>query len=152
MRTVSMALVMGMAALVSVIPVHAQENMRLADVRAIYVDDLGSDAGADLIREKIKMRLVESGRFTVVESPGSADAILAGAAAVHTNTYGTDGDTHTARKGRGVFRLIEPHTQEVIWITEIGWNFGFGSAESKVAKKTVNRLLKATKLADQGES
>src|SRR5438128_10358886 len=53
---------------------------RLGDIKKIYVASLGTADGADVIREKIIARLVQSGKVAVVESSEEADATLAGIA------------------------------------------------------------------------
>jgi hypothetical protein len=52
----------------------------LKAVKKIYVDELGTQTESLLIREKIRMRLAKSKRFSVVEQAKDADAILTGAA------------------------------------------------------------------------
>ena len=138
----------GLATLALIDLAIGQDTARLAEIRTIYVDELGTDQGSSLIREKIRVRLMESGRFRVTENPDKADAILTGAAGVYSSTYGTNGDTHTSYRGRGVLRLVDRETEEVIWFLEIGRSWGWGSASTKVAKKTVKELLEAAESAD----
>src|SRR5262245_43913387 len=52
----------------------------LKNVKKIYVAELGKQPESDMIREKIRLRLMKSGRFTVVDRPEDADATLTGAA------------------------------------------------------------------------
>src|SRR5689334_16009869 len=52
----------------------------LKTIKKIYIAELGKQPESDLIREKIRLRLMKSGRFTVVDKPEEADATLTGAA------------------------------------------------------------------------
>ena len=54
----------------------AQNVPTLKNVKKIYVAELGKQPESDLIREKIRLRLMKSGRFTVVDKPEDADATL----------------------------------------------------------------------------
>jgi hypothetical protein len=58
----------------------------LASVRSVYIEDLahGEDPhlveGSALVKEKIRARLVQSGRFSVVDASEQADRALTGVA------------------------------------------------------------------------
>jgi hypothetical protein len=54
----------------------------LKTVKKIYVAELGKQPESDLIREKIRLRLAKSKRFTVVDRPEDADATLTGVAGI----------------------------------------------------------------------
>lgn len=51
----------------------APDQHALAGIKSIYLSDFGSGEGADLVREKLRIRLLKSGRFDVVESPDRAE-------------------------------------------------------------------------------
>ena len=134
---------------------QGQVKSKLVNVKKIYIGDLGGEDGSDLVREKIRVRLMKSDRFAVVETPDSADAILTGVAGVETrqsssiNTnpatgavYGSGG---TSYAGLGVLRLVDVKSQETIWFFEYKRGYSFGSASSRVANKTVEKLLKDAK-------
>ncbi len=52
----------------------------LKTVKKVYIAELGKRPESDLIREKIRLRLMKSKRFTVVDKPEEADATLTGSA------------------------------------------------------------------------
>ncbi len=118
----------------------------LAEIRKIYLGDFGTGEGADLVREKVRLRLIESGRFIVVEAVEGADAVLTGAAGVtkgyRTNVNASGGSGNTTYHGYGVLRLVDLRTQEPIWFYQYKRGFSFGSRSSRVAKQIVNKLLK----------
>ena len=118
---------------------RAQDGNKFTHIHKIYIADLGREEGADLVREKIRVRLMKSGRFSVVERPESADAVLTGVAGV-VRSYDDDGSTSFA--GMGVLRLVDLKTDETIWVFEYKRGFGFGSASNRVADKGVEKLLK----------
>jgi hypothetical protein len=159
-----MKLLIGLLGLILVLGAFAgaQEKFKLAEIKRIYIGDLGREEGADLVREKIRARLMKSDRFIVVETQETADAVLTGVAGVqrrhhssiHTNpstgdVYGSGG---TSYSGVGVLRLVDNKSQETIWVYEYKRGFGFGSASSRVADKTVDKLLKDVKDADKKAS
>jgi hypothetical protein len=59
---------------------HAAGQATLKAVKKIYIAELGKQPESDLIREKIRIRLMKSGRFNIVDKPEEADATLTGAA------------------------------------------------------------------------
>lgn len=56
-------------------------GFRLAYVRIVYIEDLGSDSGAKIVREQIIGAFLTRTKLTVVKSRELADAIISGAAA-----------------------------------------------------------------------
>src|SRR5438093_12012682 len=123
---------------------------KLANVRRIYIGSLGNEEGADLVREKIRLRLSKTERFSVVERPESADAILTGVAGVVRTTAPVSTNTATGDvsgggtgfSGVGVLRLVDLKTDETIWVFEYKRGFSFKGASDRVAYKTVEQLLK----------
>ena len=135
-----------------------QENSKLLNVRRIYIGDLGREEGSDLVREKIRVRLMKSGRFAVVEKPEAADTVLTGVAGVerrYTSSVNTDssgnvyGSGGTSYSGIGLLRLVDPKSEETIWVFEYKRGFSLGSASSRVANKFVENLLKDAKAAEK---
>ena len=135
-----------------------QENSKLVNVKKIYIGDLGREEGSDLVREKIRVRLTKSGRFAVVEKPEAADTVLTGVAGVerrYTSSVNTDssgnvyGSGGTSYSGVGLLRLVDPKSEETIWVFEYKRGFSFGSASSRVANKFVEKLLKDAKDAEK---
>jgi polysaccharide pyruvyl transferase WcaK-like protein len=60
---------------------EAQEEYdQLATISKIYLGDFGPKEDANYIKEKIRVKLLKSKRFTVVEDPTLADAMLMGSA------------------------------------------------------------------------
>jgi hypothetical protein len=143
MRYLIVSIVMLCAACASsgynVVPLAPDAANRLAAVKFIYIDVLGSDDGAGLVREKIRARLAACGAVKVVETREKADAVLTGTAGVETRQYrGT-----TGYAGYGIFRLVELKTDETIWSYEYKRGFMLaGSVSSRVANQVVDQLLK----------
>jgi len=136
----------------------SQQKPALVNVKKIYISELGREEGADLVREKIRVELMKSGRFTVVEKPDGADAILTGVAGVEARhfsnvsgnaTTGVYGSGGTSYAGVGVLRLVDPKTEVTIWLFEYKRGFSFGSASSRVARKTVEKLLEDMQAAER---
>jgi hypothetical protein len=136
-------------------PLHAQDGSpaaKLANIRKIYIGDFGREEGADLVREKIRIRLMKSERFRVVERVEAADAVLtgvAGAVRTYHSSVGPDGngnvqgDGGTSFSGLGVLRLVDLKTDETVWVYEYKRGIGLvGSVTGRVADKTVEQLLK----------
>lgn len=139
-----------------------QDFTRLASMKSIYLEDLGKEDGGDLIegsgivREKIRKGLAQSGRFSIVESPQQADAILAGLAGFEKwyhgmeGFYGLEGDLDTHFLGVGHFRLLDSRTKETIWTHE--YKTGFlnpkQSVAERVGEQVVDKLIHDTALAD----
>jgi hypothetical protein len=135
----------------------------LARIHKIYVDQLGKGEGSELLREKIRVGLIKSGRFSVVERPEAADAIMTGAAggvsqgyhsSVSTNVVngGISGGGSTTYSGHGVLRLVDPKTEESVWIFEYkrGLMSG-GSVSSRVAEQVVEKLMKDVMPSKKGK-
>lgn len=120
------------------VPVSPAKAAQLAAVRTLYLDGLGNEDGADLVREKIRARLIASNRFIVVENPQQAEAVLVGVAGVEKSI--SEGETHY--RGMGIFRIVERSTDSTIWSYEYKRGFMlFGSVSSRVADQVVDRLL-----------
>lgn len=117
----------------------ATDQRALAGIRSMYLGDFGGGEGADLVREKLRVRLLNSGRFEVVESSDRADAILTGAAGVERYVHqGTMG-----YRGTGLLRLVDTKTQKTIWAHEYQRGFMFGgSVSTRVADQMADQLLK----------
>ncbi|MDH4303512.1 MAG: hypothetical protein OEV53_05570 [Nitrospira sp.] len=131
-------------------------------MKSIYIDDLGKEEGANLIegsakvREEIRTGLAKSGRFSIVQSPQEADAILSGLAGIEKwyhgmeGFYGLEGDLDTHYLGVGHFRLVESNSKQTIWIHEYERGFfkPHQSVTSRVAEQTVNKLLQDVSQSD----
>jgi hypothetical protein len=140
-------------------PTVAQNNTKLASVHKIYIGDLGNQEGSDIVREKIRIGLMKSNRFIIVETSETADAILTGVAGVERRekssvysdpstgaVYGSGGTTLV---GVGVLRLVDAKTQETIWVFEYKPGFWLNNPTGRVANKAVEQLLKDAKAADE---
>jgi hypothetical protein len=128
----------------------SEANAKLREVRKIYLGELGRTDDADIIREKIKLRLVKSGKFMVVNRQTEADAILTGTVVISQQIDGSLGDIDTKNKGVAVFYLRDAETEEDIWTYEFKPNF-FNVAiftdkatrgYNQVANRTVDKMLK----------
>lgn len=117
----------------------APDQRSLASIKSIYLGDFGGGEGADLVREKLRVRLLNSGRFEVVESPNRADAVLTGSAGVERYIHqGT-----TGYRGTGLLRLVDTKTRKTIWAHEYQRGFMFGgSVSTRVANQMADQLLK----------
>lgn len=117
----------------------APDQRALAGIRSIYLSDFGGGDGADLVREKLRVRLFNSGRFEVVEIPDRAGAVLAGSAGVVKRL--DEGTTDYS--GTGLLRLVDTKTQKTIWAHEYQRGFMFGgSVSTRVANQMADQLLK----------
>ncbi len=143
-----------------------QDLPALASVRSVYIEDLthGEDPhlveGSDLVKEKIKARLVQSGRFSVVDTPEQADAALTGVAGFQRwyfgmeAFYGLEGSLNTQYAGIGMVRLLNPKTKEPIWTHEYetGFFHPTQSVADRVADQMADQLLHDTARADSGKA
>jgi hypothetical protein len=135
---------------------------RLSAVKKIYIDSLGNEEGSDLVREKIRKLLAESGRLSVVERAERADAVLTGVAGVersYSSSIGTDsrtgavsGSGGTNFKGVGILRLVDVKEEEPIWFFEYQRGLSFSSASSRVANQVVDKLMSDVLIADKNSS
>jgi hypothetical protein len=111
----------------------------LAGIKSIHLGNFGGGEGSDLVREKLRVRLISSGRFEVVEIPDRADAILTGSAGVEKRL---DEGT-TDYRGTGLLRLVDTKTQKTVWAHEYQRGFMFGgSVSTRVANQMADQLLK----------
>jgi len=123
----------------------------LKAVQSIYVEDLGHDEGANLIeeistvRELIRSGLGKSGRFSIVEDPQQADAVLTGLVGVEPwyhgmeGYYGMEGDLDDHEVGVGKLRLIDSKTKRTIWAHE--YESGFLNPDQSVAERVANQVV-----------
>jgi hypothetical protein len=116
----------------------APDHRAIGGIRSIYLGDFGGGEGADLVREKLRVRLLNSGRFELVESPDRADAVLTGSVGVVK--YLDNGTTNY--RGVGLLRLVDTKTQKTIWAHEYQPGFMFwGSVSTRVANQMADQLL-----------
>lgn len=129
-------------------------DMRLADIKTIFVAPLGTDEGAELVRQKVINKIIREKLFNVVESPSNADAVLTGASGVshrhHLILTNSFFGTTTRYSAECVVRLIGKN-QQVLWMDDTSTRRLFAphsarSASSTVAEKLVNDLSKAIEL------
>lgn len=115
------------------------DRAALSTVHRIYLASFGSADGSDLVREKVRVRLMNSGRFEVVDDSTTAHAILTGSAGLDTRTV--RGTTDYA--GIGLLRLIDARSHTTIWAHEYRRGFMFGgSVSTRVANQMVDQLLR----------
>ena len=112
----------------------------LKSVKSIYIANLGNGEGAGLVREKLRAKLSQGGRFIIPEIIDQADAILAGEAGTHRSYYGTGGDLYTSTKGYAMLRLIDTKTTATIWSFEYRPRVT-RNAVDHIADETVQRLF-----------
>lgn len=132
-----------------------EEYDQLATVSKIYLGDFGSKEDANFIKEKIRARLLKSKRFTVVEDPKLADAVLMGSANTDkgyssnysANNYGGSGGGHTTYAAYVVLRLVSTKNPETIWIVEASSQRGYVS--TNVSNAVFDKLHKDAARADE---
>jgi hypothetical protein len=126
------------------------EFPKLAGVKRVCIGNLGNEDGSALLREKLRLELSKSPRFTVVGSLELADAVLIGTAAAERRYPADEGNLETHFAGVGIFRLVELQTQETVWTFEYkrGVVAPGNSPSSRVAGQVVERLLRDTAAAD----
>jgi hypothetical protein len=130
-------------------PEPVEEFPGLVKIKKIYIANLGNEEGAGLVREKLRLRLAKTARFSVVEVPEEADAILTGVAGVERSYYGSGGDLQTHYAGIGILRLVDGKTKDTIWTFEYKRSRGRPtSVSTKVADQTIDKLLKDTIYVD----
>ena len=143
------------------VPTELVEDLgALASVNTIYVEDLshGEDPhlveGSDVVRKKIIERLTQSKRFSVIDVPEQADALLTGVAGYQgwyfgiESFYGLEGSLNTQNAGIGMVRLLNSKTKSPIWTHEYeaGFFHPTQSTADRVADQIADRLLQtATK-------
>lgn len=146
-----------------VVPQAVQDLSRLSTVKSIYIEDLGTEEGAaiiegsSLVRDEINAELGRSGRFSVVQSPEQADAVLAGLAGYEKwyhgleGFYELEGNLDTNYLGVGHFRLVDSKTKQTIWTHEYkrGVFNPRQSVAERVADQAVEKLLHDTARADR---
>lgn len=127
----------------------------LASVRSVYIADLthGEDPylveGSDLVKEKIRERLTQSGRFSIVDTLEEADAALTGVAGFQRwyfgmeSFYGLEGGLNTQTSGIGMVRLLDSKTKQLIWAHEYetGFFHPTQSVTDRVADQVADKLL-----------
>ena len=125
-------------------------NPQIREVKRIYVSELGTTDSADIVREKIRIRLIQGGKFSVVERIEDADAVLTGTVVMEKHVDGDFGDIDTKNKGVAVFYLRRTSNDEIIWTYEYKPKF-FNIAiltdkatrgYNQVANRTVEQLMK----------
>lgn len=114
------------------------DQQAIAGIKSIYLGNFGGGEGSDLVREKLRVRLINSGRFDLVEIPDRADAILTGSAGVEKAL--NEGTTNY--RGSGLLRLVDVKTQKTIWAHEYQRGFMVGSVSTRVANQMADHLLK----------
>lgn len=136
-----------------IVVVNAQNksiNSQLRDIKKIYVTELGTTDKSDIIRNKIQLRLVKTGKFTIVDRREDADAVLTGTVVMEKYVDVSDNDVNTKTNGVGVFYLRRATDDQIVWTYEYKSKFfDFAiftdrvvRAYDQVAERTVDRLMK----------
>ena len=134
---------------VPLVTVADKPVQKLADIKKVFVATLGTERGAELIRQRIINQLTESGHIVVVESPEDSDATFNGFARLHR--YSLYDDLVTS--GEAVVRLTGKEKQ-ILWTDDVSLSKfpGYGSANkmsSNIANKIVQNLTKAIELGNK---
>lgn len=126
------------------------DHRALASIQSIFVADLGQEDEAHLleasaaVREKISAGLSRSGRFSLVQDPQQADAVLAGLAGLERwyhgmeGYYGMEGDLDSHELGVGTLRLFDSKTKHIIWTHE--YKTGFLRPTQTVAERVAEQV------------
>ena len=117
----------------------------LVGIHSIYLGNFGNGLGSDMVKEKIRYRLLSSTRFTVLETPEKADATLTGNADIDVRF----GGGNTSFNSTAVLRLIRTKDSTTVWMTETRSGTGHRSASSTVAQRLVNKLIEDANNADE---
>ena len=129
---------------------NREENSKLRNVKKIFVGELGRSDDADIVREKIKLRLSKSGQYVVVNRQSDADAVLTGTVVISQQVSGNFPEISTKNKGVAIFYLRDAETDDDIWTYEFKPNFfnvviltdKATRGYNQVANRTVDKLLK----------
>jgi len=111
--------------------------------RTIFLSSLGSDEGANLIREKLRASLLRGQRWRVTEDSIRADVILAGSA---SNVDGQNRGT-TDFAGTAILRLISQASKEALWLFEYQRGMCFSCS---VSSRVSNQIFQALEGIPQG--
>jgi hypothetical protein len=126
----------------------AQGKSKLADVKKIYISNLGE--GSEVIQEKIKLRLTKSSRYQLADNSEDADAMLVGAVAIEGRQVLFSGHGNTVYTATGVVRLVSKDSKETLWSYEYKpGRLRDHDAATDFANKVVERLLKDAKKAEK---
>jgi hypothetical protein len=109
----------------------------LATSRTMFLSSLGTDPGATVIREKLRVSLIQGQRWRVTEDSARADVILFGSA---SNVSGqSEGTTNFA--GTAVLRLVSSVSTETVWMFEYqrGWCYSC-SISTRVSSQAFQAL------------
>lgn len=124
------------------------DHSRLLQVKRIYIEAFTSSEGeSDPFHEKLRSRLIKSGRFEVVDRPEDADAVLGGKA----RSTGAIGAGAWMSFGLvAILKLTGSSSGEHIWGFQYKGKQSYGSGAGKIARKSVKQLLKDCEIAEQG--
>lgn len=125
-------------------------NPQLRGIKKIYIAELGTTDSSEIIREKIRIRLTQTGKFTVVDREDKADAIFTGTVVMDHRLDRGSHDFNTNNKGVAVFYLRRVTNDEVIWSYEYKpklfdvsiFSDDTVHAYNQVADRTIERLMK----------
>ena len=96
------------------LPAAQADPAALGRIRSVYVDEFGTSDASGLVRERIRLRLLRSDRFRLVETAAHADAILTGAATLDHRVVGGETDY----TGNAIARLVERSSGRTVWSHE----------------------------------
>jgi hypothetical protein len=126
--------------------------LKLSAVKKIFVGELGRTDNADIVREKVKQRLNQTGIFSVVERTNQADAVLIGTVVIEK--YFEDGSdcrsSDLKTEAVGFFYLRDAATDKLVWSYEYrpkAFDFAFFAHEAervynRVAESVVEKMRK----------
>ena len=116
------------------------DTVALSSVHRLFLGDFGSQESSSLVKEKVRLLLLNSTRFQLVEREELADAVLTGSVGVsHSLEDGT-----SSYSGSGLLRLVRRSDGRTIWAHQHRASLTLtASASSRVANQMVAQLHEA---------
>jgi hypothetical protein len=122
------------------------------DIKNIYIGPLGTSQDAEIIRDKVLVRMIKSGQVNVVEVIDEADSLMLGSSKVsqsaHFNGNADGVSGGTSESATAGIRIVN-RNGKILWVDDASNGFLSGrgilskNATSSLADKIVKDLLKA---------
>jgi hypothetical protein len=140
------------------VPTLAQDKSKVQSVKNFYVGELSPAKSyyvkGSAVQEKLRLELMKSKHFEVVESSEAADAVLTGMVWEPIRQVGISSpgpifssilETDPLRWGKGALRLVDAKSNETIWSYEYKRGFNRNRAAGRIADIVVDKLVKDVK-------
>jgi hypothetical protein len=134
----------------------SQDQAKLQPVKKIYIGELRpaksySVKGSD-VQEKLRLQLMKSKRFEVVDSREAADAVLtgvvwepvgqAGGPTAPGPVFSSSLETNPLLWGKGTLHLVDAKSNQTIWTYEYQRGFDKNRAPGRIASIVIDKLTK----------